>query len=192
VVSGKYYENGELYSGAPNTMAGKSAVVSMVQLDPLKAVVNVSEKYFPMISTGMDAMVTCDTYPGKTFEGKVMRIYPTIDPGTRTFTIEVKIGNGEGLLRPGMFSRVSMTLGEEMALVLPAVAVLKLQGSNERYVFLEENGIAQRVTVQIGKRYDDKVEVISDELTEGKHLIIKGQARLIDGDRVKVSNAVGN
>ena len=145
VVSGKYYEDGEFYSGAPNTMAGKSAVVSMVQLDPMKAVVNVSEKYFPMISRGMDAKVTCDIYPGKVFEGKVMRIYPTIDPATRSLTIEVKIGNKDGLLRPGMFSRVNMTLGEEMALVLPSVAVLKLQGSNERFVFLEENGIAHYI-----------------------------------------------
>ncbi len=192
VISGKYYEDGEFYSGAPSMPVGKAAVVSMVQLDPLKSVVNVSEKYFPMITNGMDATVTCDIYPDKRFEGKVMRIYPTIDPATRSFTIEVKIGNEDALLRPGMFSRVSMTLGEDMALVLPSVAVLKLQGSNERYIFLEENGVSRRVTVQIGKRYDDKIEVISDQLEEGKNLIIKGQARLIDGDRVRVSNSTVN
>lgn len=186
VVSGKYYEDGEFYSGVPNTPAGKSAVISLVQIDPLKVTVNISEKYFPMISPGMKAMVTCDTYPGKDFEGKVMRIYPTIDPATRSFIIEIKISNEKALLRPGMFSRVSMKLGEEMALVVPSVAVLKLQGSNERYVFLEEDGIARRVTVQNGKRYDDKNEVISDELSEGDNLIVKGQARLVDGVRVKV------
>ena len=188
VISGKYFENGEFYSGAPSTPTGKSAVVSIVQLDPLKAVVNISEKYFPMIRTGMEATVTCDIYPGKSFNGKVMRIHPTIDPATRSFIIEIKIGNESRFLRPGMFSRVSMTLGEDMALVLPSVAVLKLQGSNERYVFLAENGIAKRITVQIGKRYDDKTEVISDELWEGKHLIIKGQARLVDGDRVVIAS----
>ncbi|MFC2081148.1 efflux RND transporter periplasmic adaptor subunit [Bacteroidota bacterium] len=186
VISGKYYEDGEFYSGAPSTPTGKSAVVSMVQLDPLKAVVNISEKYFPMVRTGMDATVNCDIYPGKSFKGKVMRIYPTIDPANRSFTIEIKISNEKGLLRPGMFSRVSMTLGEEMALVLPSVTVLKLQGSNERYVFLEENGIARRVTVQMGKRFDDKVEVLSDELKPGSHLIVTGQARLVDGDTVIV------
>ena len=188
VISGKYYENGEFYSGAPSTPTGKSAVVSIVQLNPLKAVVNISEKYFPMVRSGMDARVTCDIYPGVSFDGKVMRIHPTMDPATRSFTIEIKIGNEKALLRPGMFSRVSMTLGEDIALVLPSVAVLKLQGSNERYVFIEENGIARRITVLIGKRYNDKTEVISDELSEGQNLIIKGQARLVDGDEVVVAN----
>jgi multidrug efflux pump subunit AcrA (membrane-fusion protein) len=115
-----------------------------------------------------------------------MRIHPTIDPATRSFTIEIRINNQQQLLRPGMFSRVSMELDEEMALVVPSVAVLKLQGSNERYLFLEENGIAKRVTVQIGKRFDDKIEVISDELQVGSHLIVTGQARLVDKDRVTV------
>jgi hypothetical protein len=64
--------------------------------------------------------------------------------------------------------------------------VLKTQGSNERYVFLEENGIARRVVVMIGNRFDDKLELISDEVKEGSNLIVSGQARLVNGDRVKV------
>jgi membrane fusion protein (multidrug efflux system) len=186
VISGKYYEDGEFYSGAPTTLTGKAAIVSLVQINPLKAEVSISEKYFPMIRMGMDATVTCDIYPGKTFPGKVMMVYPTVDPATRSFTAEIKISNDRILLRPGMFSRVTMDLGEEMALVLPSVSVMKLQGSNERYVFVEENGLARRIIVQIGKRFDDKIEVVSDELSVGSHLIVKGQARLIDGDRVKV------
>jgi len=188
MISGKYYEDGELYSGAPNTMAGKAAIVSIVQIDPLKVVVNISEKYFPMINMGMDAAVTCDIYPDNSFPGKVMRIHPTIDPATRSFIIEIEISNKEELLRPGMFSRVTMKLGEEMALVVPSVSVLKLQGSNERYMFLEENGIARRITVQIGKRFDDKLEIISDELRVGSRIIVTGQAKLLDGDKVTVVN----
>jgi membrane fusion protein, multidrug efflux system len=45
VVTGKYFENGELYSGAPNTQAGKAAIVTIQQIDPVKAIINVSEKY---------------------------------------------------------------------------------------------------------------------------------------------------
>ncbi len=186
VISGKYYEDGEFYSGTPTTPAGKAAIVSIAQINPMKAEVNISEKYFPMIRTGMDATVTCDIYPGKSFPGKVMMIHPTIDPATRSFTMEIKISNDREMLRPGMFSRVTMKLGEEMALVVPAVAVLKLQGSNERFVFLEENGVARRITVEIGKRFDDKIEVISGQLSAGSRLIVTGQARLIDGDRVQV------
>jgi len=189
VISGKYYENGEFYSGVPTTPVGKSAIVSIVQIDPMKVMVDISEKYFPLIKKGMNADVACDIYPGKSFPGKVERIHPTIDQATRSFTIEIKISNELKLLRPGMFCRVSMKLGEEMALVVPSVAVLKLQGSNERYMFLEENGTARRIAVLIGKRFDDKIEIISDELKVGSHIIMKGQAKLIDGDKVKVVNS---
>ncbi len=186
VISGKYFENGELYSGAPNTMAGKAAILSIVQINPVKAIVNISESYFPLVKTGMDARVISDLYPDKTILGKVIRVYPTLDPASRTFTIEVKIENRQELLRPGMFCRVSLDLGEVDALVVPAVSVMKMQGSNERYVFLEENGIAQRVTVLIGKRFDDKLEVISQQIKEGSNLIVSGQARLVEGDQVRV------
>jgi membrane fusion protein (multidrug efflux system) len=186
IISGKYYEDGEFYSGAPSTPTGKAAIVSLVQINPLKVEVNITEKYFPVIRIGMQARVSCDIYPGMSFQGKVMMVHPTIDPATRSFTTEIKIGNEKELLRPGMFSRVTMDFGKEMALVLPSVAVLKLQGSNERYVFVEENGTAKRIIVQIGKRFDDKIEVISDELSAGSHLIVKGQAKLVDRDKVKV------
>jgi membrane fusion protein (multidrug efflux system) len=186
VISGKYFENGELYSGAPNTIAGKAAILSIVQIDPVKVIVNISESYYPLVKSGMDARVTSDLYPDKTIQGKVIRVYPTLDPASRTFTVEVKIENRQELLRPGMFCRVSLDLGEVDALVVPAVSVLKIQGSNERYVFLEENGIAQRVTVLIGKRFDDKLEVISQKIKEGSNLIVSGQARLVEGDQVRV------
>lgn len=186
VISGKYYEDGELYSGMPNTTAGKAAILSIVQIDPLKVIVNISENYFPYIKTGMEATVTSDLYAEKIIIGKVLRVYPTIDPSTRSFTVEIKIDNTNNLLRPGMFCRVTLNLGEEMALVVPAVAVLKMQGSNERYVFLEEDGVARYVTVSIGNRYDDKLEIISDKIREGSNLIVSGQARLVDGAHVKV------
>ena len=186
VITGKYYEDGEFYSGAPNTPAGKAAIVSIAQMNPLKAIVGVSEQFFPYISNGMKASVTSDIYPDDQFSGIVFRIHPTIDPSSRTFNVEVKVPNNGQKLRPGMFCRVSFTLGEVDALVVPSVAVLKLQGSNDRYVFIAENGKAKRVSVKIGRRFNDKVEVLSNELKEGDKLIVVGQSRLLDGDPVEI------
>lgn len=188
IVSGKYYEAGEMYSGAPNTAAGKAAILSIVQIDRLKSVVSVSEKYFPLIKTGMPASVMSDIYPGKVFTGKVSLIYPVINPGSRTFDVEITIENREGLLRPGMFSRVILTPGEAEVTLLPSLAVLKMQGSNERYLFVEENGIAKRVSVSLGQRHNDDVEVLSSQLKPGDNIVISGQARLLDGMKVKVVN----
>ena len=86
-----------------------------------------------------------------------------------------------------MYCRVVLELGKVKALVVPALAVLKMQGSNERYIFLEKDGTAKRIIVTLGKRFDDLVEVESSELHEGDHLIIYGQARLLDGMRVQIA-----
>lgn len=186
LVSGKYYESGEMYAGTPSPTVGKSAILSLVQIDRLKLRVAISEKYFPLIKNGMAANVVIDVYPDKEFTGKVFNIYPTIDPTSRSFIVEVAVDNNEALLRPGMFARVGLDLDEEVAILLPSISVLKLQGSNDRYLFLEENGYAKRVTVKLGKRYNELVEVISDEVREGDKLVIRGQARLLDGMRLEV------
>lgn len=185
-VSEKYFENGEMFSGAPNTAAGKAAVLSLVGTDRLKAIVNVAERYFPYIQPGMEVQVSSDVYPGKAFSGEVSRVYPTIDPATRSFRLEIVVPNPEEKLRPGMFARARLELEEVEAFVVPALAVMKLQGSNERYIFLEENGRAKRVVVEPGERYDDMIELISEEVTVGDRLIVAGQSRLLDGVAVRV------
>jgi membrane fusion protein, multidrug efflux system len=186
IISGKYFENGEMYSGAPTTSAGKAAIISIVQISPLKAIVNIPETYYPQINEGMKTNILCDIYPGEVYSGEILRKYPTIDAYTHSFQIEIKIENPGEKLRPGMFARVSLELGEMKALVVPALAVLKMQGSNDRYVFLNNNGIAKRVSVTMGQRFDEMVEVISPDLKEGDQLIIAGQARLIDQVPVEV------
>lgn len=186
VIAGKYFESGEMYTGAPNTQAGKAAIITLVQMDRLKVIVPVTEKYFPLIKAGMNAGVVSDIYPDEKFSGKVTRIHPTIDPATRTFNVELQVANPGSKLRPGMFCRVSLDLDQVEATVLPSIAVLKMQGSNDRYLFVEKEGKAVRVPVTIGRRYDDMIEVFSDDLKAGDRIIISGQARLLHGVKVNV------
>lgn len=186
IVSGKYYENGEMFSGAPNTQAGKAAVITIVQISPLKAVVNISEHYYPLIKQAMEVDVITDVFPDKPVKGRVLRVFPTIDQISRTFQVEITVPNNGEILRPGMFCRSNFYLGKVDAFIVPTTAVLKLQGSNERYVYIEEKGKAKRISVEIGRRFDDQVEIISDKIKPGDNLIVKGQSRLVDGAEVIV------
>lgn len=188
IVTGKYYEDGEMFSGAPNTQAGKAAVVTIMQVDPLKAILNVSEQYYPMIKNGMKASVRADVFENSEFTGTVTLVYPTISPATRSFLVEIKVPNGDNRLKPGMFARVSMLIGEGEAFIVPANTVLQQEGTNIRYIFLEENGIAKRYNITIGKRFDEKVEISSEIITTGARLIVDGQTKLANDDRVKVVN----
>jgi membrane fusion protein, multidrug efflux system len=186
VVTGKYFENGEMYSGAPTTQSGRSAIVTVMQINPLKVNVAISEQYYPLIKNGMKANITADVYEGEAFTGTVFRKSPTINSATRTFITELELANRNDLLKPGMFVRVSMDLGEVETFVVPAATVLIQEGTNIRYVFIEEQGIAKRVEVLLGKRFDDQLEIISDNLKEGDRLVTEGQSKLINNDKIEI------
>lgn len=186
IVTGKYFEDGELYSGSPTTASGRAAVVTVMQVNPLKIDVNVSEQYYPLIKKGMKATVMADVYQNESFTATVYRIAPTINSGTRSFTVELELPNRNDMLKPGMFVRVSMDLGEVETFVVPAGIVLVQEGTNIRYLYLEKDGKAVRKEVVLGKRFDDRLEIISAEITEGDRLISEGQSKLLEGDKVEV------
>ncbi|GET31498.1 cation efflux system protein [Prolixibacter bellariivorans] len=186
VITSKYFEDGEMYSGSPNTSAGKAAIVTLMQLNPIKAVINMTEKDFPRIHKGMKVDVTADVYPGKVFEGTVYRIHPAIDPASRTFTVEITVPNTDEKIRPGMYGKVAIHVGRDVANLVPAIAVLKQEGTNQRYLFKYVNGKAQRVDIQLGERFDADIEVISDKLKPGDQIIVVGQANLVEGNDVKI------
>jgi len=186
IVTGKYFENGEMYSGSPTTMTGRSAVVTVMQVNPLKLNVSISEQYYPLIKKGMKAAVTADVYKNEKFTGTVFRISPTINSGTRSFNVELELPNRNELLKPGMFVRVSMDLGEVETFVVPANTVLVQEGTNTRFVFVDRANTAERIEVIIGKRFDDQLEIISENLKEDDKLVTEGQARLVNGDKIEI------
>ncbi|MBQ4022015.1 MAG: efflux RND transporter periplasmic adaptor subunit [Bacteroidales bacterium] len=179
VISAKNYEDGELYSG--------QAILTLTQINVLKALVNVPESYFPLVHKGMSVDVLCDIYPGETFKGSIDIVYPTIDPASHTFQVRIRIPNGGERLRPGMYAYAKLALGKVEAMVLPYQSVQKLTGSNERYIYVNDNGVARRVFVKLGERYDDKIEIESDELNPGEEIVVTGAEKLVDGVKLKIN-----
>nr|MDA3853601.1 efflux RND transporter periplasmic adaptor subunit [Bacteroidales bacterium] len=138
------------------------------------------------VEDGMEATLTTDIYPGRDFLGKVSLVYPTIDPQTRTFTVEITILNKDLALRPGMYAKLKVKLAEKTALIVPSSAVLMREGTANRFIFILEDGIAKRVSVTLGERFDDQLELISETELEGKRIIVAGQSKLENGDAVSV------
>ena len=179
VISSKSYEDGELYAGA-------QPILRLTQINELKAYVNVPETYFPLVKKGMKVNVCSDIYPDKVFPAVIEIVYPTIDPASHTFTLKLRIPNSSELIRPGMYVSTVLDLGRTEALVVPYQAVLRLIGSNNRYVFVDEGGVAKRVFVEIGERHDQTIEISSDSLKVGDPIVTTGQAKLVDGVKLNV------
>ena len=179
VISDKTYEDGELYSGA-------QPILQLTKINELKAYVNVPETYYPLVKKGMQVNVYSDIYPGRAFPASIEIVYPTVDPASHTFTLKLRIPNSSELIRPGMYVSTVLDLGRTEALVVPYQAVLRLIGSNNRYVFVDEGGVAKRVFVEIGERHDQTIEISSDSLRVGDRIVTTGQAKLVDGVKLNV------
>lgn len=178
VISAKTYEDGELYSGQP--------IVVLTQVKKLKALIAIPETYYPMIEEGMKLTVKSEVYPNETFPATIEVVYPTIDAASHTFQCKVVIPNPTEKLRAGMYVTTTLGLGKEKTIVVPYQSVEKLIGSNERYVFINENGYAKRVSVKLGQRFDENIEIIAPEIYEGVEYIYVGQRKLVDGVKIEV------
>ncbi len=170
----------------PGDMTGSLPVLTVGQLTPVvKVMINVSENDLATLKAGQDVEVTFDAFPGETFQGKVQRIYPTVDTATRTFEVEVRIANGQERLKPGMFARVSIDLGSRNNVVVPDRAVVKQTGSGNKYVYVLNGSTVSYKRVELGRRLDNAYELISG-IEDGDTVVITGQSRLADGVRVEV------
>ena len=178
VISAKNYEDGELYSGQP--------ILVLTQIDKLKALVAVPETYFPKFKPGMRLSLTSEIYPDQVFPATVEVVYPTIDATSHTFQVKVVVPNAQNLLRPGMYVTTTIGLGKVNAIVVPYQSVEKLVGANDRYVFINENGYAKRVAVELGQRFDQDIEIIAPEIVPGVELVTVGQHKLVDGVKLNV------
>ena len=179
VVTARNYDRGDMYNMS-------QPLFTVQQITPVKILVGVSESDYTRVKKGDKVSLTADALPGREFSGSVVRLYPTMDPNTHTFNVEVQVRNENRALRPGMFARVNISFGENQSIVVPDVAVVKLQGSGVRSVYvLEDDSTVSLRNVSLGRHFDGKYEIVSG-LEEGEIVVVNGQAVLKAGIKVEV------
>lgn len=179
VISARNYDRGDMYAlGQP--------IYVLEQIVPVKLLVGISEVDYTKVHKGDKVELSVDAFPGKTFRGEISRIYPTIDPATHTFMVEIIVPNRDRVLRPGMFARVRVLFGVNRSVVVPDAAIVKQTGSGERFVYvLNEDGTVTYRKVTLGVRMDSRYEVLSG-IADGDKIVTEGQIRLKSGIKVSV------
>lgn len=178
VVTARNYESGDLFAQQP--------ILHIMQIDPLKVIVNISEQFFPQVKVGMPVDLYVDIFPGEIFAGRVSLIYPALDAATRTFKVEVTVPNGAGRLRPGMYARTSFDMGGKTGVMVPDVAVQKQVGSAERYVYvIVGDTVAERRSVEVGRQIGDRVDILRG-VASGEQVAVTALSKLFDGARVEI------
>jgi RND family efflux transporter MFP subunit len=176
-ISKRYVDNGALLSTT-------TPVVTLAQTDTLKVMASVLERDVPLLKVGMKAKIQAEAYPDKVFEGKVSRLNSALELATRTLLAEITVPNPGRVLKPGMFTKIEVTLVEKpRTLVVPREAVI--ESEKDRVVFVVEENQAVRKRVTLGYEQGDFIEV-TEGLKEGDRVIIRGQLSVKDRSPVKI------
>ena len=180
-VTARNYDQGDMYSMA-------LPLFTVQQVTPVKLLVGISESEYTKVKKGDKVEITVDALPGKTFTGSVNRLYPVIDAATHTFQAEVLVPNSDRVLRPGMYARVTVTFGINRSIVLPDQAVVKMEGTGQKYVYVvNDKGTVNFLPVELGVHNGFNYEILSG-INEGDVVVIKGAAALKEGAKVKIIN----
>jgi membrane fusion protein (multidrug efflux system) len=129
-------------------------------------------------------VITLDAFPGETFEGKISYLGNSASSSTRTFPIEIVIGNADIRIGSGMVARLSIVKRElKDAVVVPEDSLVQTETGKIAFVL---NGTrASRRDVKTGASSDNRC-VVEAGLNFGDTLIVTGQRDLVDGQEVKV------
>lgn len=177
IVTMRNFDNGDVSATQP--------ILQVMQITPVKLKFSMNEKFYNRVKIGMKVSAKVDIFGDDRFEGRVNLIAPIIDPNTRSFGLEASFTNSNQKLRPGMFARVEINLGKNMSVVIPDRAVIKQNGTNDKYVFIEKDGVVEYRKIELGRRLGDTYEIISG-IEEGENIVIEGYTKLVSGSKVKV------
>lgn len=178
-VTARNFDVGDMF-------AMSAPLFTVQQVVPVKLLVGISESEYTKVKKGDVVTLTVDAIPGKTFRGKIDRLYPVIDAATHTFKAEVVVPNQDKVLRPGMYARVTVNFGTRNSVLVPDKALVKQEGTGTRFIYvLQEDGTVKYLPVKPGRHIGTEYE-ITEGLQDGWKVVIKGQSALRDGVKVNV------
>lgn len=166
----------------PSTVITTLDDISTIKLD-----FNIAEVFFAQLQPGLTVKANSIVYRGRDFEGLVQNVGSRIDEVTRSVQVRAEIDNSDRVLRPGMLLTVGLSLNERDTVVVPEAALVPSQG--RQYVFVvDEENIARRVEVEIGRRRPGLAEIVSG-VVPGQRVVTQGIAQVRPGQPVRIMNS---
>ncbi|AMW06065.1 hypothetical protein GEMMAAP_17290 [Gemmatimonas phototrophica] len=163
--------------------AGARPLLTLVQTDTLRVMLQVPQSAAPRVRVGLTAQVMAREVGDSAFLGTVVRTAGAIEPGTRTLLTEVHIPNRDRRLLPGMFAQVALSIPSSGAsLRIPAIAlIVRAEGT---LVARVEGDSVQLVPITLGRDFGTTIEVL-DGVQAGDNLIVNPAESLASGMRVR-------
>lgn len=179
-------------------LAAGQAVVSLQALNPIYVNFGVPQQATPKLKVGTPLKITCDDIPGLQLSGRVTAIDSGVDPSTRNIQIQATLSNPHERLRPGMFVKVDVSLGQSQQVIeVPASAISYAPYGDSVFVIADMKdpktgktyrGVRQQFVKLQGSR-GDQVGILSG-INPGDEVVSSGAFKLRNGAPVQVNNSV--
>ncbi|MBV9087652.1 MAG: efflux RND transporter periplasmic adaptor subunit [Acidobacteriaceae bacterium] len=190
VISARNTDVGALID-AGSSGGTRTELFHLVQPDKLRVYVNVPEAFAPSAKVGLAADLVLSEYPGKLFQGKLVRTADAIDRNTRTLMVEIDVDNPTGTLLSGAYAEVHLKLpGAASSLIVP-VNTLLFRSEGLRAAVVRDGQHAELVPITIGHDYGSEVEVVSG-LKAGDNVVLNPPDSLVSGQAVRVVQPATN
>jgi HlyD family secretion protein len=172
-------------------VAAGTPVARIVALDSITFEPSVPSVEIGHIKVGQKVAVSVDAFPGRTFAGEVVRVYPAGSAQSRSFPIRIRVANPERALRPQMFARGQIEATRRIGVTLvPSGAVMREKASAQSQakgrIFTIENGKASERNVTLGLPFQDGKWIEVKGISAPAQVVVMGQGGLKDGEAVSV------
>ncbi|HEC07591.1 MAG TPA: efflux RND transporter periplasmic adaptor subunit [Thiolapillus brandeum] len=161
-------------------------VMTLADLSSVWLIAEIFERQANWVRTGDKAIVTLPFLPGKTWQGKVEYIYPSLDKKTRTLMARLRFDNPGEALKPNMYARVKLYASPRDNVVSIPLEALIRTGDRERVIVQVGDGQFDAREVRTGIESGDRIEII-EGLKADEKVVISGQFLLDSEASLKAS-----
>lgn len=190
---------GERFVDEGALLAANTPILSVIELQPITAVIHVTDREYFRLKTGQAASVSGSAFPGKSFSGRIVRIAPLLQEASRQARVEIEVDNPERLLKPGMFVTVEIEFARRSGVtVIPFNALAKRGGQEGVFMVSDDGQTARFLPVRTGIMEAGRVEVLEPGNISGRvvvlgHYLLETEGRIImpEADNGKPTAAAG-
>jgi RND family efflux transporter MFP subunit len=185
VITARNTDVGQLIdSGSSGGVAKELFHIAAIRT--LRVYINVPQQYSVAAKPGIVADLSLAQFPGRTFQGKLVRTANAIDLATRTLLVEVDVDNATGELLPGAFAEVHLKLPTEIPSYILPVNSLIFRAQGLQIATVDNGNRAKLVTIVLGRDFGATVEVVSG-LSDADRVIVSPPDSLVDGEQVQIA-----
>ena len=174
-------------AGSPNSPGSPTAeLFHIAAIHTLRVFINVPQQFSPAAKAGLPATLTLQEFPGRKFNGRLVRTANAFDLATRTLLVEVDVDNPTGELMPGAFAEVHLAIPSGAPTFILPVSALIFRAQGLQVGVVKDGNHAQLANIILGRDFGSEVEVTSG-LHADDQVIINPPDSLIAGEEVRVA-----